>query len=445
MSDPHPPRDEAPPRGAYDAADGDVAAGQPGATPTDLGTASVDVERGRPGRSILAIALSETARRWGARIGGVWIAFLLFIAVCAPVLANSRPLLMRSADGTLSSPAWQALTVVDIALPLIAVGLVGMLVSARKLRWPALAATAAAVLVLAGSFGVGALVADPPLLERLEQYRDPALHEGNAWVVRAPIPFSPNDRLTDLGNARIAAPWWLPNEQAESLPTSHWLGTTVNGEDMASRMIHAARVALGIGIVATGISTAIGIAVGAVMGYFGGWVDLLGMRFIEILQALPSLVILLIVTSFFGRNIWLMMTAIGLISWTGDARFIRAEFLRLRGQDFVQAARAVGLPTTPILFRHMLPNGIAPVLVNASFGIASAILLESFLSFLGLGLAVKDPSWGQLLDQARQGATGFNWWIAIFPGLAIFLTVFAYILIGESLRDALDPKLKKLG
>jgi peptide/nickel transport system permease protein len=131
------------------------------------------------------------------------------------------------------------------------------------------------------------------------------------------------------------------------------------------------------------------------------------------------------------------------VSWTADARFIRAEFLKLRKLDFVQAGIAAGLPLRSILFRHMLPNGIAPVLVEASFGIAGAILLESTLSFLGLGLAPEDPSWGQLLNQARAGGTGFNWWIATYPGLAIFLTVFAYILIGEALRDALDPRLRK--
>jgi peptide/nickel transport system permease protein len=138
-----------------------------------------------------------------------------------------------------------------------------------------------------------------------------------------------------------------------------------------------------------------------------------------------------------------MMVVIGLVSWTENARFIRAEFLKLRKLDFVQAAVAAGLRRWSIIFRHMLPNGIAPVLVSASFGIAGAILLESILSFLGLGLGPDDPSWGQLLEQARTGGTGFNWWIATFPGMAIFLTVFSYILIGEAMRDAIDPKLQK--
>jgi peptide/nickel transport system permease protein len=132
---------------------------------------------------------------------------------------------------------------------------------------------------------------------------------------------------------------------------------------------------------------------------------------------------------------------IGLTSWSGYARFVRAEFLRLRNQDFVHAAVASGLPLWSVLFRHMLPNGLAPVLVSASFGVASAILSESVLSFLGLGL-VDEPSWGDLLSQATGQGGAFTWWLAIFPGAAIFLTVFSYNLIGEALRDALDPKLR---
>jgi peptide/nickel transport system permease protein len=208
-------------------------------------------------------------------------------------------------------------------------------------------------------------------------------------------------------------------------------------------MLHACRVTLAIGLIATGISTAIGIVVGGLLGYYGGWVDLIGMRLVEIVEAIPRLILLLIVMVSFGRSLYLMMVVIGLVVWTSDARFIRAEFLKLRNLDFVHAAVAAGLGRRSIIFRHMLPNGVAPVLVEASFGVASAILYESVLSFLGLGLGPDDPSWGQLLEQSMKGGTGFNWWIATFPGLAIFLTVFAYILIGEAMRDAIDPKLQK--
>ncbi len=402
-----------------------------------------DAAQLRGSRSLLAVALTQTLRRWGARVGLTWVSFLLIVAVFAPFIASTRPPLVKMADGSWKSPLWEGLTGVDIALPLIFFGMIALFVLGRRLRLATAVVVPIALGLIAMSFGLGYLIADPPLLERLSQFRLAQESGDYARAVHAPIRFSPNDRMSDLGNSRALPPFWLPNEDAKRFPTKHWLGTTVNGEDMASRMIHATRVALAIGFIATGIAVLLGIAAGAVMGYAGGIVDLLMMRFIEILQAVPLLIILLIVMSFFGKNIWYMMTAIGLLSWMTYARFVRAEFLRLRTMDFVQAANAAGLPTRSILFRHMLPNGIAPVLVNASFGVATAILYESTLSFLGLGLEAKDPSWGQLLNQARSGGTGFNWWIAIFPGLAIFLTVFAYILIGEAMRDAIDPKLKK--
>ena len=179
------------------------------------------------------------------------------------------------------------------------------------------------------------------------------------------------------------------------------------------------------------------------MGYFVGKVDILGMRLVEVFEAIPTLFLLISFVAFFGRNLYLIMAIIGLTTWTYDARFVRGEFLRLRNQDFVQAAIAAGLPLRSIIFRHMLPNGLAPVLVSASFGVAWAILYESILSFLGLGL-VDEPSWGQLLNQALGSGGTFQWWVAIFPGMAIFLTVFAYNLIGEALRDALDPRLVQI-
>jgi peptide/nickel transport system permease protein len=220
------------------------------------------------------------------------------------------------------------------------------------------------------------------------------------------------------------------------------MGTDINASDVLSSIIHASRIALAIGFISTGIAVVIGVVIGAVMGYFVGKVDMFGMRLIEIFEAIPTLVLLLTFVAFFGRNLYLMMAIIGLVSWTGNARFIRAEFLKLRKQDFVQAAIGLGLPLRSVLFRHMLPNGITPVLVSASFGVAAAILYESTLSFLGLGL-VDEPSWGRLLNQVTGSAGGtFKWWLALFPGMMIFLTVYAYNLVGEALRDALDPKLR---
>lgn len=229
----------------------------------------------------------------------------------------------------------------------------------------------------------------------------------------------------------------------------HLLGTDENGSDVAARLVRATRVALSIGFVSTGIAVAIGITVGALMGYFGGWVDIIGMRIIEIFMAIPRLFLLLTVIAFIPPSLneymlYAMMAVIGAFSWMNSARFIRAEFMRLRDQDFVQAAQACGLPVRSILLGHMLPNGVTPVLVDASFGVAAAIFIETGLSFLGFGIKPPDPSWGQMLSKAVDPTTGvFYWWLAIFPGIMIFLTVFSFNLIGDALRDAIDPKLKK--
>jgi peptide/nickel transport system permease protein len=220
------------------------------------------------------------------------------------------------------------------------------------------------------------------------------------------------------------------------------MGTTSDDADLLSNLIHASRIALSIGFISTGIAVIIGILLGGLMGYYGGWVDLLGMRLVEIFDAIPTLLLLLIFVAVFTPNLYIMMAIIGATTWVGYAYFVRAEFLSLRDRDFVQAAKAAGLPLRSILFRHMLPNGLTPVIVSASFGVASAILYESTLSFLGIGL-VNEASWGNLLNQALGEGGTFYWWIALYPGLAIFLTVFAYNLIGEALRDALDPKMQR--
>jgi peptide/nickel transport system permease protein len=252
--------------------------------------------------------------------------------------------------------------------------------------------------------------------------------------VYAPIPYSPKDYQRDRGETGLQPP-------LASLAGDHWFGTEENGADVLSRMIHASRIALGIGFIATGIAMILGIFIGGIMGYFSGIADIIGMRLVEIFEAVPTLFLLLTFVAFFERSLYMLMVIIGITSWSGYARYVRAEFLRLRQQDFVQAALACGLPLRSILFRHMLPNGIGPILVAASFGVASAILAEAVLSFLGLGL-IDDPSWGQMLNQAVKSST-FNWWMAAFPGGAIFFTVFAYNLVGEALRDAIDPYLKK--
>ena len=381
-------------------------------------------------RSYAARVLESTFVRLGARVGALWIGVLMVAAAFAPLLANTHPLLMR-ADGRLQSPALAYLATADVVLMCTVLAGGVLLVARCRLRtW-----TIALLATLAGSALIGAGFTDPPVLTVYEQYREAARNGEVEWAVHAPVPWSPKDYQRDAGDTGLEAPLSALDGRA------HWFGTDENGADVLSRMIHASRIALGIGLVATGIAMLIGVVVGGLMGWFSGAVDLVGMRVVEIFEAVPTLFLLLTFVAFFGRSLYLMMVIIGLTGWTGYARFVRAEFLRLREQDYVQAAVACGLPLHSILFRHMLPNGVAPILVAASFGIASAILAEAMLSFLGLGL-VDDPSWGQMLNQAVRSST-FNWWMAVFPGGAIFLTVFAYNLMGEALRDAIDPYLSQ--
>ena len=366
----------------------------------------------------------------------LWICIVILLAVFAPFIASSNPLAIQYTGGHWEFPLLARLYPIDVILVVAFAAALVLVIWRRWGIWKSLAIFAG---VTALSVPFAYWLTDPPQNIVYEEFRDAQRNGRVQKVYYTIIPYSANDRMRDAVLEENA----VPSEPQQPPSRQHWLGTTIFGEDMLSRMIHAARVALTIGFIATGISVLIGVTIGGLMGYFSGTVDLLGMRLIEIVQAIPTLILLLIITGFFGKSLYLMMTVIGLVSWPANARFIRAEFLKLRKLDFVQAGVAAGLPLRSILFRHMLPNGIAPVLVNASFGIAGAILLESTLSFLGLGLEAKDPSWGQLLNQARAGGTGFNWWIATFPGLAIFLTVFAYTLIGESMRNALDPRLQK--
>jgi peptide/nickel transport system permease protein len=223
----------------------------------------------------------------------------------------------------------------------------------------------------------------------------------------------------------------------------NWLGTNQQGFDVFAQMVHGTQIALSVGFVSMGIAAAIGITIGALAGYLGGWVDMLLSRFIELVMCIPSLVLILALVAMLDNvTNYHLMAIVGVTSWTSIARLTRAEFLKLKQMEFVSAARAMGASHRRIMFRHVLRNALAPVLVPITFGIAAAILIESGLSYLGFGASPPNPSWGTLLKSGRT-AIQQMWWLIVFPGTAIFLTVLAYNLIGEGLQEATDPRLRQ--
>jgi peptide/nickel transport system permease protein len=220
----------------------------------------------------------------------------------------------------------------------------------------------------------------------------------------------------------------------------HWLGTDRQGRDVMTRILYGTRISLTIGIVAMTIATFIGTLIGSLGGYFGGWVDMIVLRMIEVFIAFPALYLILTISGFIEEpSVFYVMAIIGVVYWTGIARLVRGEFLRLRNEDFVEAAKALGLPERRVIFRHVLPNALGPVLVSVTFGIAGAVLFEATISFLGVGDPTA-PSWGQILKGGD--ATG-RLVLMLGPGFALFVTITILNLIGEGIRDAMDPKLRK--
>ncbi len=223
-------------------------------------------------------------------------------------------------------------------------------------------------------------------------------------------------------------------------PTAqHWMGTDGLGRDVLSRMLHGGRISLLVGLVAVGISTAIGILLGAIAGFYRGWVDTFIMRLVDVMLSIPSFFLILAVIAFLTPSIINIMIVIGLTSWMGVTRLVRAEFLSLSEREFVTASRTLGAKDVRLIFTHLLPNSLTPIIVSAVLGVAGAVLMESGLSFLGLGVQAPQASWGNILTDGKDYIQ-FAWWLSLFPGLAILITVLGYNLLGEGLRDALDPR-----
>jgi peptide/nickel transport system permease protein len=247
----------------------------------------------------------------------------------------------------------------------------------------------------------------------------------------------------------VSAPWIAPYDPGqiqikrvlEEPSAKHPFGTDPLGRDVFSRMIWGSRISLMVGFVAVGIATAIGIFLGALAGYYGRWTDNLIMRFVDIMLCFPTFFLILAVIAFLEPSIWNIMIVIGVTSWMGVARLVRAEFLSQKERDYAVAERALGAKDFRIIFRHILPNAMAPVLVSATLGVAGAILTESALSFLGIGVQPPTPSWGNILTAGKDNID-IAWWLSFYPGTAILITVLGYNLLGEGIRDSIDPRLK---
>jgi peptide/nickel transport system permease protein len=331
-----------------------------------------------------AMVLRQFARKRLALGALMGIAGLALIALLAPLLANNKPLYMR----------WQGKTYFPALREFLPADLKNN-PDLRNVIWDDIAAGTAAVMPESALF--------------------------------PPVRWSPLQ--IDMG------------QNLKGPSGRHWLGTDDTNRDLLGRIIHGTRIALTVGFVAVGIYIWIGVVLGSLAGYYGGWVDMIISRLIEVMQSIPTFFLIIAVVAFLEPSIYNVMAAIGFVGWTGTARLVRGEFLKLRTMQFVEASRSQGAGDLRIIFRHMLPNALTPVLVVATFGVADAILVESSLSFLGFGVQPPTPSWGDILSKARS-YYDIAWWITLFPGMAIFATITLLNLVGEGFRDAIDPRLK---
>jgi len=382
-------------------------------------------------RSYGAIVWRQLRKRPTARVSLGVIVPLAFLAVIAPFLAGEVPIRWVE-KGEVSWPIFRYLDNTEYAGMLAFLLAVLLPVTVRLVRARAERAAVSPLVRAAFIHGAVWLAATVALFVA----RTPERHYG-FFLERAPQAESAWFPLI----ATPRHPGYESLAHRDEAPSRrHPLGTDRLGQDIVLRILYGARTAMTIGFVAVGIGASIGIALGSVSGYFGRWVDLVLMRVAEVFMFIPQIVLIIIilaVTPSWVPPLWAVVFVIGVTGWTGYYRYMRAELLRIRNEDYITAARALGIPTWRLLLRHAVPNGMAPILVGATFGIAGAVFLEASLAFLNL---VQTPSWGELLNDGRQHLE--YWWGWGSAGAIIFITVLVYNLLGEAIRDAIDPKLK---
>ncbi len=393
-----------------------------------------------PGQSQLHLVWTRFRQNRYALMAGCLILILFLIAIYAPLLAQNKPLVFDQ-NGAIGSPLLReifapsdsperileqffnfvmVLTTAStvILLPLWAMARTHSRNVARHVIRTGLVILAVATLV---PFTVVRPRLDKTNYRQLASAPTP----GTRIALMPPVPFGPFEQP--------AMAFGPPSHK-------HLLGTDKIGRDVLARLIHGTRVSLSVGFVAVAIYLIIGIMIGSLAAYLGGWTDLIVQRCIEVVICFPTFLLILTLMAFVDhRSIFNVVLVIGLTGWTQVARLVRGEVLKQKQLDYVAAARALGLGRVRIIFRHILPNAMAPVLVAATFGVAGAILTETSLSFLGFGVRQPTASWGELLNQAQAWPTGY-WWLMAWPGVMIFTTVTVFNLVGEGLRDALDPR-----
>jgi len=369
--------------------------------------AALEAAQKKRGQSYWAIVWTQFKKNHSGMAGMIVIAAILVCAGLAPLVANDCPIAVKY-KGVRRYPAFA--TYVDIWIP-----------------WQSLRNSIKSWKV-GDSFPFSGHYPELEGRTWKEAIAEDAANVDGCWM--PPVPWNP----LQIDKGRL--------KQRPSAATSHYLGTDDQGRDVLSRIIHGTVVAVMVGVVAMGIATVIGVTLGVMAGYLGGWTDLVLSRLTEIVICFPTFFLIIAVISFLERSILNVMAVIGFVSWTGIFRLVRGEVLRVKTLDYVMAAKAVGIPARRTMFRHVLPNSIAPVFVSVAFGVAGAVLVETSLSFLGFGDA-NVPSWGEIVSQGRQYVIEGLDYLVIWPGVAIFVTLTAFNLFGQGLRDAMDPRLRR--